>query len=140
MAKIEQFEDLECWKKARQLVNKVFEISKNEPLKKDFVLLDQFRRAALSVMNNIAEGFERYHSKEFVRFLDYSQSSAVEVQSMLYVLVDNQFISEAQFDDLYQCTEETKKITRGLIRYLSQKNGYNSYLKESDIYYSLDAR
>jgi len=73
MAKIERFEDLECWKAARELVNFVYEVSETGKLKRDFDTKSQFRRAALSVMNNIAEGFTRLSPKEFMRFLDIAR-------------------------------------------------------------------
>lgn len=88
MAKIERFEDLQCWMEARILVNLIYSICIEGKLSKDYGMQDQLKRAALSVMNNIAEGFSRYSRKEFVRFLSISQSSASEVKSMLYIVED----------------------------------------------------
>ena len=88
MAIIERFEDLDCWKSARELVNLVYELSRKGELNKDFETKAQIKKAALSIMNNIAEGFGRYHKKDFVRFLDFAQSSAAEVKSMIYICLD----------------------------------------------------
>ena len=92
MAKIEKFEDLDCWKAVRELVNLAFEVSEKGKLRTDFDTRSQFKRAALSSMNNIAEGFTRVSQKEFMRFLDISRSSAGEVKSMTYILDDQNYI------------------------------------------------
>jgi len=81
MSKITRFEDLICWQKARELVNNNYTITELGPLSKDFGLKGQLRRASVSAMTNIAKGFSRLHRKEFIRFLDISQSSAMEVRS-----------------------------------------------------------
>jgi four helix bundle protein len=87
MAKVERFEDLKCWQDARVLVKEIYLLSERGRLAKDFDTRRQLRRAALSVMNNIAEGFGRFSNKEFIRFLDMSNNSAAEVKSILYVLL-----------------------------------------------------
>ena len=94
MSRIQRFEDLKCWQAARQLVKEVFVISEKGKLSKDFETRAQFKQAALSTMNNIAEGFGRFHKKDSLRFYDFSQSSALEVQSMLYALSDVGYITE----------------------------------------------
>ena len=121
MSKIERFEDLECWKAARELVNKVFEVCNKEPLKSDFETKGQLKKAALSSMNNIAEGFSRYHKKDSLKFYDYAQSSAAEVKSMTYVLTDNNYLPDNDIEDLFQKSEKTRKLTLGFIRYLEKK-------------------
>lgn len=88
MTKITRFEDLNCWKEARKLVKKIYKISEEGKFGKDYGLKDQSRRASVSIMTNIAEGFSRYHRKESIRFFDFAQSSAAEVQSLLYVAED----------------------------------------------------
>ena len=85
MSKIEKFEDLRCWQESRKLVNQIFDLIEQPKMSKEFELANQLKRAAVSVMANIAEGFNRYHKKEFIRFLDYAQSSAQEVKSLLYI-------------------------------------------------------
>jgi four helix bundle protein len=116
MAKIERFEDLTCWQQARQLVNAAFSI--DGPLNKDWDLRSQFRRAALSVMNNIAEGFGRFSQKEFIRFLEISQSSAMECKSMIYVMEDLGYLSKEKAQEFHDLFDQNRKTILGLIRYL----------------------
>lgn len=123
MAKIERFEDLECWKAARELVNFVYEVSETGKLKRDFDTKSQFRRATLSVMNNIAEGFTRFSPKEFMRFLDIARSSAGEVKSMIYILDDQNYISKDDIQLLHEKTDKASKLTLGMLRYLRKKHG-----------------
>ncbi len=119
--KITRFEDLICWQKSRELVNLVFEICDDEKLKRDFSMQDQIKRASISTMNNIAEGFGRYHTKEFIRFLDYSSASAMEVRSMLYILLDRNYIDKAKFEIIYELCVALSKLTLGMIRHLNSK-------------------
>jgi four helix bundle protein len=122
MGKIERFEDLKCWKAARELVKEVYILSDTGRLSKDYDTRSQFRKAALSSMNNIAEGFGRFSRKDFVRFLDIAQSSVLEVQSMLYVLSDLDYLSIDKIDFLRVKTDETKNLILGLIRYLRESD------------------
>lgn len=122
--KIEQFEDLECWRSARQLVKLIMTACKLGELKNDNDIRSQLKRAALSVMNNIAEGFGRHGDKEFIRFLDVSQSSAMEVKSITYVLEDADYLDIERIQEMRKKAEETKAITLGLIRYLRKKNSH----------------
>lgn len=122
MAAITRFEDLDCWKKARELVNYVFDICEREKLLKEFSLKDQIKRSAISVMNNIAEGFGRYNNKQFVLFLEYAQASSLEVRSMAYVLLDRSYIDENIFSKLYQLTIECSSQIVGFIKYLDNKS------------------
>ena len=119
--KIEKFEDLNCWKEARILVKMVFQLAQNKKLEKDFGTRNQLTRAAVSIMNNIAEGFGRYHRKEFIRFLDFSQSSAAEVKSMLYLLEDVDYGTPEQLIELHLQVDKTRNLTLGLIKYLDGK-------------------
>ena len=121
MSKIERFEDLDCWKAARDLVNYMYDICENAALSKDFETKNQIRRAALSTMNNIAEGFGRFSRKEFIRYLDISQSSALEVKSMAYILLDRKYITESQFAQLTEKTVKVVNLDNGLIKYLNTK-------------------
>jgi four helix bundle protein len=122
MAKIERFEDLKCWRAARELVKIVYMTSEEGKLAKDFDTKSQIRRAALSTMNNIAEGFGRGSDKEFIRFLEIAQSSTMEVKSITYVLMDLDYLQEDRINQISMKAEETKSITLGLIRYLRNKN------------------
>lgn len=121
MSKVDRFEDLDCWKKSRELVNVIFDICEIQMKNKDFSTQDQIKRAAISTMNNIAEGFGRYSNKEFIRFLEYSAASSMEVRSMLYILSDRKYIDEFEFEKCYQLSIEHTNITLGLIRYLKTK-------------------
>jgi four helix bundle protein len=121
MAKVEKFEDLKCWQSARQLVNLVYRACETGKLAKDFETRGQIKRAALSTMNNIAEGFGRYSKKEFIRFLDFSQSSSIEVKSITYALEDAEYLALAKITEIRDKAEETKALTLGLVKYLKTK-------------------
>lgn len=116
--KVTRFEDLDCWKAARELTTTIFFVSNNGKLATDWDTRSQLRRAAVSTMNNIAEGFARYHNGEFVQFLNISQSSAAEVKSMLYLLEDVAYLDVTTLQLLHQKTDLLRKLTLGLIRYL----------------------
>ncbi|MBW2005447.1 MAG: four helix bundle protein [Deltaproteobacteria bacterium] len=119
MAKIDHFEDITAWKRARTLVTKVYKVSANsEEFNKDFSLKDQMRRASVFIMSNIAEGFSRQTDREFVQFLYVAKGSASEVQSQLYAALDLKYISEATFRELYELTEEIIRLISGFARYL----------------------
>ena len=119
MSKITRFEELECWKASRVLVKSIFR--KSESFKRDQATCIQLRRAAISIMNNIAEGFGRFSNKDFVRFLQYSSSSANEVKSMLYLLEDIKYLSLDDLKQLHAQVDKVRNLTLGLIRYLSNK-------------------
>jgi len=116
--KIEKFEDLDCWKKARELANLVYDLTNQRSFGKDFQLRDQMRDASGSVMHNIAEGFEAGSDAEFVRFLKISRRSASEVQSELYLAIDRKYILENQLEKAYTIATEAKRLINGLIAYL----------------------
>jgi four helix bundle protein len=118
MSKVQRFEDLKCWQAARSLVKEVYMVCEEGKLAKDFETRGQFKKAALGSMNNIAEGFGRFSRKDFIRFLDFSQSSTQEVQSMLYVLEDLQYLSLEKIQSIRLKSEETKNLTLGFIKYL----------------------
>jgi four helix bundle protein len=118
MASLRRFEDFDAWQKARELTREVYGFSKTVPLARDFGLRDQMRRAAVSVMSNIAEGFERGGTAEFLQFLAVSKASAGEVESQLYVALDQKYISEEQFRSVRQTTASTKRLIAGLMNYL----------------------
>ena len=120
MAKIEKFEDIEAWKKARELAKEIYAISNEGPFARDFGLRDQIRRAAVSVMSNIAEGFERGGDVEFRRFLAIAKGSAGEVKAQLYVALDAGLINQTQFDSLYKMATEIGNLIGGFMRYLTK--------------------
>lgn len=99
--KYNQFEDLPVWQQSRTLVNHIYDLIKDSAnFKKDFSLVDQLKRATFSIMLNIAEGFERGGNKEFANFVNIAKGSAGEVRSILYILLDNKYITQERFDIL----------------------------------------
>ncbi|RME51322.1 MAG: four helix bundle protein [Caldilineae bacterium] len=120
MATFRRFEDIEAWQKARSLTQAVYAISKNGAFARDFGLRDQICRASVSIMSNIAEGFERDGNREFLQFLTVAKGSAGEVRSQLYVAFDQGYIDEATFDKLMTSVLEISKTISGLMRYLQQ--------------------
>jgi four helix bundle protein len=122
MQKPEKFEDLEAWQSARELTNEAYRLARREPMARDFGLCDQFRRAALSVMNNIAEGWESLHVAEKRQFYNWARRSCGEVRSMSYVLLDNKFISSEEQQALLKFCIRTGKLVSGLIRSLDNRN------------------
>ena len=118
MALITRFEDIEGWKKARALTRAIYQMTSKGAFARDFSLKDQIRRAAVSTMANVAEGFEREGNKEFLQFLAQSKSSAAEVRSHLYVALDAELITTEQFTAIYQLATETGNLIGGFMRYL----------------------
>ena len=118
MAKIERFEDLRCWQEARALTREVYRLAAKGTLSKDFRLRDQLTAAAVSVMTNIAEGFARYHKADFIRFLDYAQSSAAEVKSLLYVVLDQHDADAETVTELQKQSETCQRMTLGLLKHV----------------------
>jgi len=116
--KITRFEDLDCWKEARVLVQYVYEATKDVNFKKDMRLTSQIQAAATSCMANIAEGFIRRSDKEFIQFLYISMSSSAEVRSHLYVALDQSYIDQTLFDKIYSQSDKVGKMISNLIKYL----------------------
>lgn len=119
--RIERFEDIESWQAARKLTASIYTLTRNSSLGKDFGSRDQLQRAAVSIMANIAEGFDSRSDREFVRFLSYAYRSATEVQSHLYVIRDQEYLDEEAFTGLYDQASTVKKLLNGFIRYLKNK-------------------
>ncbi len=116
--KIKRFEDLDCWQEARLLAQNIYLATNNTSFKKDYGLVDQVRRAATSIMANIAEGFSRQGDREFTQFLFISKASASELQSHLYIAFDQNYIRQEDFDSLYGQLEGIQKRISNLIKYL----------------------
>lgn len=117
--KITRFEELECWQESRKLVSMVYDaIRQSKSFHNDYRLRDQSIGAAISVMGNIPEGFVRRSNKEFTQFLFISVSSAAELQSHMYVALDQNYITNGAFEKIYQQAEKTSKMISGLITYL----------------------
>jgi four helix bundle protein len=121
MPKIQRFEGLQSWQKARQLANAVYDLTHRPAFAKDFQLRDQIRDAAGSVMHNIAEGFDAGTRAEFVRFLKIARRSASEVQSELYLALDQKYITPEQLKSTYDLATETKRLINGMIAYLRRQ-------------------
>lgn len=118
MATFKRFEDILAWQRAREINKLIYQITGENPFVKDFGLRDQVRRASVSVMANIAEGFGRRSDKEFANFLNFAHGSAAECQSHLYVALDIEYLSKAAFDSLYQQFDECSRMIIGLSHHL----------------------
>lgn len=122
MSAITRFEDILAWKKARQLVREIYVTCATGEFYRDFDLKDQIRRAAVSAMSNVAEGFGRKTNKDFAHFLDLARGSTLEVQSLLYVASDLNYIESEQFNRLYGLASETLALIAGLTSYLRRRS------------------
>jgi len=123
--KINRFDEIEAWQLARELTKKIYRMTSKGKFAADFGLTRQIQNAAGSVMHNIAEGFDSDTNAEFLRFLRYAKRSCSEVQSELYIALDQKYISEAEFQDVHDYAGRTRATIRGFIKYLlaySQKS------------------
>jgi four helix bundle protein len=118
MPSFKTFKDIEAWQKARELTREIYSVSKNEAFSKDFGLRDQIRRASVSIMPNIAEGYERSGTGEFIQFLSVAKGSAGEVNSHLCVAADLGYLDQSTFDRLSSATTETARLIGALMQYL----------------------
>jgi four helix bundle protein len=118
--KISRFEDIEAWQLARDLTSKVYRLTKKQAFGRDYGLKRQIQEAAGSSMHNIAEGFDSETNSEFIRFLRYAKRSCTEVQSELYVALDEAYISKDEFDGTYEQARRTRAAIRGFINYLEK--------------------
>src|SRR5947209_211288 len=118
MASIERFEDIDAWKRARQLVKLIYDALCTGPFSKDFALRDQMRRAAVSTMSNIAEGFERGGDQEFIHFLAIAKGSCGETRSQLYVALDQGYLTKEDFRRLFEEAQTINRMIAGLMKYL----------------------
>ena len=116
--RINRFEDIEAWQLARELAKKVYSLTKKPEFSRDYGLKGQIQDAAGSAMHNIAEGFDSESNPEFVRFLRYAKRSCTEVQSELYVALDQRYIIDIEFQDVYDHAGRTRAAIRGFINYL----------------------
>jgi len=120
--RIEHFEEIEAWQLARELTNKVYRLTKKQGFARDFELKGQIRDAAGSSMHNIAEGFDSEKNAEFIRFLRYAKRSCTEVQSELYVALDEEYATLHEFHDVYEQARRTRAAIRGFINYLTSNH------------------
>lgn len=135
MPTIKRFEDLRCWQSSREFVNMVYEVTNGSPFNRDFSLRDQIRRAAVSVMSNIAEGFNARSDSEFMRFLSFSRRSVSETQSQSYIALDQRYITQDIFDSIYSKANETERQINALIGYLHKSKSHYSAKEDPSSYY-----
>ena len=129
MASVEKFEDLDVWKKAREITRSIYAASSSEKFAKDFALRNQIRRAAISILSNIAEGFERNGDKEFIQFLSIAKGSCGEVRAHLYVALDQAYVADEVFCEIQAKLLETSRMISSLIKYLRQSEFKGSKLR-----------
>ena len=122
MSKITRFEELDCWKAARLLTKTVYAVTQSGNIAKDGDACRQFRRASVSIMNNIAEGFGRFSDKDSIRFLDTAKASGYEVKSMLYLFEDVNYLPAETLTQLHQEVNNALHLTGGFIRYLQKRS------------------
>ena len=122
MTAIERFEDIKAWQEARELTRMVYAVSIRGAFAKDYRLRDQIQGSAISVMSNIAEGFDAQTDRQFVQFLGYARRSATELQSQLYTALDQNYITQEEFDQIYTQAKKTKGLIGGFIRYLEGRH------------------
>lgn len=118
MAGITRFEDIEAWKSARDLTNQIYAFTRQEGFNRDFGLRDQIRRASISIMSNIAEGFESRTDAQFINFLGMARASAGEVRAQLYIAFDQGYIEEPQFNATLSLAQTCSRQIANFIKYL----------------------
>ena len=122
MATVQRFEDLQIWQKARLLSQKIYPLTFIEPIKSDFRFKDQIRGSVGSVMDNIAEGFERSSKLEFINVLTVAKGELGELKSQLYRGLDNHYFPQATFEELYMLADEITKMITTFISYLNKSD------------------
>jgi len=125
--KLTRFEDLDCWQEARKLTNMVYEaIRASKPFQTDYRLRDQSTGSAISIMNNIAEGWASQSNPEFIRFLTYSRRSCAEAQNCFYIALDQKYVTQGTFQKNYDQALKVTQIIDGLLRYLRSQRSERS--------------
>jgi four helix bundle protein len=137
MATIQRFEELDVWQNARTLTNRIYAHTQDEPFANDFGLRDQIQRASVSIMSNIAEGFESRTQSVFVDYLGHARGSAGEVRAQLYVAHDQDYLSESAFDETYDLADKVSRQLFKLIRYLKSRPN-RSRIQEDTVEYEID--
>jgi four helix bundle protein len=122
MVRIERFEDVESWKKGRELCKMVYDMTNSGEFRRDYGLRDQIRRASVSVISNIAEGFESQNDRTFIRYLYIAKGSSGEVRAQAYVALDQGYISEEEFKSLYTLVTQISRLISGFIKYLEKRS------------------
>lgn len=122
MARIEKFEEIKSWKKSRELTKQIYEITSHGDFKRDFGLKDQLRKASVSILSNIAEGFERGGDQEFLQFLAVAKGSCGEVRAQLYVALDQGYVPRDKFQTLTALAAEISGLLSAFMKYLRESN------------------
>lgn len=121
MAKIERFEDLFAWQKARELTRVIYQVTQRGKFAKDYGLTNQIQRASVSIMSNVAEGFDRGGRAEFHQFLSIAKASCAQTRSLLYVALDAEYLDQSTFDRLIERADEVIRIVAGLRTKVAQQ-------------------
>lgn len=129
MATISRFEDIKAWQQARELCKLIHHYTFKTEFSRDFRLVGQIKGSSGSIMDNIAEGFERNGNREFIQFLSIAKGSSGETRSQLYRALDNEYISKEEFDKAFQMAEESSKLISGFMEYLNQSEIKGSKFK-----------
>lgn len=137
MPTISRFEEIESWQLARELTNMVYGFTRREPFSRDFGLKDQICRASVSVMSNIAEGFESQTHAQFIRYLGIAKASVAEVRSQLYVALDQNYISKEEFQTAFDLSYKTLRKLVSFIAYL-QANSYARRVSDGQVEYLIE--
>ena len=120
MASIQRFEEIEAWKRGRELTQRIYRITAKTDFARDFTLKDQIKRAVIKITSNIAEGFERGGNREFIQFLAIAKGSASELKSQLYTALDAGYLTKAEFTELYELAHSIVMLLGGFVKYLQQ--------------------
>ena len=118
MATIERFEDIQAWQKGRELCKLIYSATNSSPFQSDYGLCNQIRRASVSIVPNIAEGFEGQNNKTFTRYLYIARASSGEVRSQAYVVLDQNYITQDTFDEVYTLCKDIARLLTSFITYL----------------------
>jgi four helix bundle protein len=137
MAGITRFEEIEGWKSSRQLTNLIYKLTEQGAFAKDYGLKDQIRRASVSIMSNITEGFESRTDVQFINYLGHSKASAGEVRSQLYVALDMSYISQEQFSKAYELADKAARQVNRFASYL-ESNPRDRRVSEDSAQYNTD--
>ncbi len=132
MATFKTFEQIDAWQKSRELTKEIYRVTRERGFARDFGLRDQIRRASVSIMSNIAEGFERSGTGEFAQFLSTAKGSAGEVRAQLYVALDQEYLPGEVFDTLSANAAQISRMISGLMKYLRQSGIKGTKFKKVD--------
>lgn len=133
MTTFQSFEEIEVWKRAREFVHVVYRMTREGPLSKDYALGNQLRRASISIMANIAEGFERDGNAEFIQFLSNAKASSGEIKALLYIALDQEYLNEPLFEQLRDMSSDINRRIAGFIVYLRKSRIRAGNTSESGI-------